>query len=55
MVTDVNDYVDPQAAVGGDAVVHGAIQELYERLQVRPFTAGAQANPRLVARRVICM
>jgi hypothetical protein len=38
MVSDIHHDVEPQAAVQSNGLVHGAIQDHDERLQVRAFT-----------------
>src|SRR5919202_869287 len=48
VVPDVDHDVEPQAAVRGDSLVHGAVQDHHEGLEVGAFSPRPQSNPRLV-------
>ncbi len=51
VVSDVHHVVDPQTTMRGDGLVHGAVQDHNEALQVGAFTTRAQSDAGLVALR----
>jgi hypothetical protein len=45
VVGDIHNHIQAQAAVGGDGVIHGSIQDWNKWLHVRAIAAGTQPNP----------